>query len=106
MSALTETFLKWFTIYHAWCIIGGEFHTHALDTPMPLVNPTKYSWIPTQFAAGNFSRTKVFDTYSLVERGFNFPNMAFFETKSKTDTEMRMKHFGNVLSPKLLQKRK
>ena len=32
----------------------------------------------------------------LAERVFNFPNMASFETKSKTGTKTVQKHFGNV----------
>ena len=38
----------------------------------------------------------MFDAYPLAERGFNFPKMAFFMTKSKTGTKMSMKHFGNI----------
>ena len=36
------------------------------------------------------------DIHSLAERAFNFPNMAFFETKSKIGTKMFRKHFENV----------
>ena len=44
------------------------------------------------FAEGKFSRTKVCDICPRAGRAFNFPNMAIFETKSKTGK----KHFGNI----------
>ena len=73
----------------------GEPHTHIwaympLGIPTHLGSPTNYYLL--HFVGGKFSRTKVCDKNPLAERAINFPNMTFFETKSKTGT----KNFRNI----------
>ena len=80
------------------CIPLGKPHTQ-LWAYMPLghLHPREPNWVLhgylLHFVASKFSRTKVCDIYTLTERAFNFSNMAFFETKSKTGTKTFWKHF-------------
>ena len=91
---LTETFQKCFINACPWVNpipIYGHICPGYSHTPPEAQPGGPYSI----FVGGKFSRTKVCDLYPLPERAFNFPNMAFFETKSKIGTKMVRKHFSH-----------
>ena len=91
---LTETFQKRFINTCPWVNPYPYMGIHASGY---IYTPGEPNWVLhgylLHFAADKFSRTKVCDIYPQAERAFNFPDMAFFETKSKTGT----KPFGNIL---------
>ena len=74
------------------CMPLGEPHTHIwaympLSTSISPGSPTEYSMDTYSILQQvNFQGLRCV-TYTLAERAFNFPNMAFFETKSKTGTK-------------------
>ena len=90
---LTETFQKRFINACPWVNPYPYMGIHAsgyIYTPGK-PNRVLHGYL-LHFAADKFSRTKVCDIYHLAERAFNFANMAFLETKSKTGTKL----FGNI----------
>ena len=65
-----------------------------LGIAIPPGSPTKYSMDTYSiFWQVKFQGPRCLTYYPLAERAFNSPNMAFFETKSKTGTKTFRKRF-------------